>query len=400
MDDALGHCGVGMLPDECFAGQSEPGFCCRKYLSAGAIGHLESAGHTFKFPENCDEAIRFYRNDYQNEPGRVNHSRFRSILSKAGRALDLSKVSAAARKQEGVDSIGLLYDILSKIELPPEKTIPGAETFADDAAKTPAYWKIPHTEITIARIEQGPRAGEFLFTSETVARLEEFYERVRDLPVRRKVALENIYKLRQMMGGWMIPPWVIDRLPGWLMILIFGQALWKLFSLTILTILVVAALLPIFRWAHRGSQERTFGFYLRRLALPVSILVIVSLARYLAVEQINLTGAFEYGANIIAAAVSYLTVGWGAWLTALGIAEAIITSPRISDESLDAHLLRMAARVFGIIAFLVLFLHGASRVGVPLLGLITGAGVFGLAIALAAKTTLPVLGAAASLLAA
>ncbi len=340
------------------------------------------------FLKAFDEAIHFYRNVYRNEPGRVNHSRFRSILYKAIRALDLSKVSAAARKQEAIDSIGLLYDILSKIELPPEKTIPGAEAFADDTAKTAAYWKIPHTEITIARVEEGPRAGEFLFSSETVERLEEFYERVRDLPVRRKVALENIYKLRQMMGGWMIPPWVIDKLPGWLMILIFGQALWKLFSLTILTILVVATLLPIFRWAHRGSQERTFGSYLRRLALPMSILVIAPLVRYLAVEQINLTGAFEYGANIIAAAVSYLTVGWGAWLIALGIAEAIITSPRISDESFDAHLLRMAARVFGIITFFVLFLHGANRVGVPLLGLITGAGVFGLAIALAAQDTL------------
>jgi MscS family membrane protein len=184
----------------------------------------------------------------------------RSILYKAFRALDLSKISAAARKQEGIDSIGLLYDILLKIEPPPEKTIPGAEAFADDTAKTPAYWKIPHTEITIARIEEGPRTGEFLFTSEPVEHLEEFYERVRDRPVRRKVALENIYKLRQVIGGWMIPPWVIDRLPGWLMILIFGQALWKQFSLTILTILVLATLLPIFLWAHRGSQERSFGF--------------------------------------------------------------------------------------------------------------------------------------------
>jgi MscS family membrane protein len=340
------------------------------------------------FLKTFDEAIQFYRNVYRNNPGRVNHSRFRSILSKAGRALDLSKVSEAARKQKGVDSIGLLYDILSKIELPPENTLPGAEAFADDTAQTPASWKIPHTGITIARIMQGPRAGEFLFTSETVERLEEFYERVRDLPVRRQVVLENIYKMRQMVGGWMIPPKVIDRMPGWLMIPIFGQALWKLFALTILITLVLIVLLPVFRWAHRGSQERSFGFYLRRLAVPASILLILPLAQYLAVEQINLTGAFEYGANIIAAAVSYLTLGWGIWLIALSVGEGIIASPRISDESLDAHLLRMAARVLGIIAFFILFLHGAGRVGVPLFGLITGAGVFGLAIALAAQDTL------------
>jgi len=340
------------------------------------------------FLRTFDEAILFYRNVYLNEPGRANHSRFRSILYKAVSALDLSEVTAAARKQEGIDSIGLLYDILSRIELPPEKTIPDAEAFADDTAKTPAYWKIPHTEITIARLDQGPRAGEFLFTSETVKRLEEFYERVRDLPVRREVTLGNIYQLRQMAGGWMIPPRVIDGLPGWLMIPIFGQALWKLFAVTILITFACVTLIPIFRWAYRGSQERSLASYLRRLAAPVSIAVIVPIARYLAVEQINLTGAFEYGANIIAAAVSYLTVGWAIWVFALGVGEGIISSPRISDESLDAHLLRMAARVFGIIGFFILFLHGASQVGVPLVGLITGAGVFGLAIALAAQDTL------------
>jgi MscS family membrane protein len=87
------------------------------------------------FLKTFDEAIHFYRNVYRDEPGRLNHRRFRSILYKAIRALDLSEVSAAARKQEGIDSIGLLYDILSKIELPPEKTIPDAEAFAADSAE-------------------------------------------------------------------------------------------------------------------------------------------------------------------------------------------------------------------------------------------------------------------------
>ena len=340
------------------------------------------------FLNTFDEGVRFWRNVYRNKPSRAGHNRFRSFVYKAGRALDLSQVSAAARKQESLDSVIALYDILSRIELPPDETIPDAAVFTDEKAKTPASWKIPHTEITIARVEEGPRTGEFLFTSETVERLEEFYELTRDLPVRRKVPLENVYKLRQMMGGWMIPPGTYDKIPGWLMIPVFGQALWKLFALAILVILVSVTLLPIVRWSYRGSRERSPGFYLRRLVMPVSIFVIVPVARYLAVDQINLTGGFEYSVDIIAAAISYLAVGWGTWFIALGIGEGIIASPKISDESLDAHLLRMAARVAGIIAFFGLFLHGAGRVGVPLLGLITGAGVFGLAIALAAQDTL------------
>ena len=340
------------------------------------------------FLETVDEGARFWRNVYRKKASRANHKRFRTFMYKASRALDLSEVSAAARKQESLDSVIALYDILSRIELPRDDAIPDATAIADDNVKALAYWKIPHTEITIARIEEGPRSGEYLFTSETIERLDEFYQRTRDLPIRRKVPLEDVYKLRQIAGGWMFARWVFDKMPGWLMTPVFGQGLWKLVALAILVILVLATLMPIVRWAYRGPRERTPGFYLRHLVAPLSIFVFVPVARYLAVDQINLTGAFEYGANIIAAAVSYLTVGWGAWLTALGIAEAIITSPRISDESLDAHLLRMAARVVGILAFFVLFLHGAGRVGVPLLGLVTGAGVFGLAIALAAQDTL------------
>ncbi len=43
-------------------------------------------------------------------------------------------------------------------------------------------WTIPGTEIQIAQVKTGPRAGEYLFTPETLSRLPEFYAKVKDLP--------------------------------------------------------------------------------------------------------------------------------------------------------------------------------------------------------------------------
>ena len=101
----------------------------------------------------------------------------------------MSGIPPAARFQLGRDGIVYLYEVLSRIELPPEADIPDAAAYADagdnkEADEKPVSWTIPHTEITLARVADGPRAGQFLFSSATVARAEEFFEKARTLPYR------------------------------------------------------------------------------------------------------------------------------------------------------------------------------------------------------------------------
>ena len=48
-------------------------------------------------------------------------------------------------------------------------------------------WRLPNTEIDFVLIEDGPRAGDWLVSSETVNRLPEFYRRVRHLPPNSEV---------------------------------------------------------------------------------------------------------------------------------------------------------------------------------------------------------------------
>ena len=83
----------------------------------------------------------------------------------------------------------------------------------------------------------------------------------------------------------------------------------------------------------------------------------------------------------------FLAGAWMAWRLAPVIAEAIIASPRIAPESVDAHLIRVGARLLGIVGGMALLAVGADRLGVPVYGIIAGLGVGGLAIALAAQPT-------------
>lgn len=100
-----------------------------------------------------------------------------------------------------------------RIELPPVEEIPDVADF--EQTEGPAKWTIPHTDITIARVIEGTRKGEFLFSTATVERVREFYQRTRALPYPRDVPLENSAGLRQLHPGWWVAMSTIERLPGY-----------------------------------------------------------------------------------------------------------------------------------------------------------------------------------------
>lgn len=56
------------------------------------------------------------------------------------------------------------------------------------------------------RIDEGPTQGAFLFSPSTVARAEEFYEKVRELPLRRDVPIPQYAEMRPYLSslGWLI----------------------------------------------------------------------------------------------------------------------------------------------------------------------------------------------------
>jgi MscS family membrane protein len=335
---------------------------------------------------NVDRVLTALGGEYRSAPSYKLASRSMLPVERALATLDLSETPPATRVESGLDAGTYLYEVLSRIELPPPNEIPGKT--AVSGPNPVVRWTIPHTEITIARVDKGAQAGQYLFTADSVARAEKFYLKIRDFPYRRPVPLEHPAELRKYLPGWMIPIASIERLPAWTREVVFGQAVWKWGGFALVLLVFVGLLKLVHRLAYRRTTDKLAYKYLQQLALPVAIIVSMQPIAYLSTEQINFIGTMARGVNLVTGVIAYLCATWAAWVGSLLAAELILLSPRIAEDSLDAQLLRLSARIVGIVLGITMIFYGANQIGIPLVGVLAGVGVGGLAIALAAQDSL------------
>ena len=336
-----------------------------------------------------EEAAHRY-GEFRDSPSPATQDALRQISFKAERLFDLSKVAPSNRSKIADETFYLLWDTLARLVLPEPDEIPdtAVEQAGDKNVDPLARWRIPNTEITIVRVEEGVYAGEYQFSQATVKNARHFYQMLRVQPYVQPMGMENVYRMNELVSGWMIPMAWVEQLPDWANYAVFGQVVWKWFAVLLLMGLVLGVVIAVSRWSRQKTRDSSFSSYLRSLSTPLAIMIVIPLGRYFAQEQIIVTGsAIELWHYIIF--VSYgITLVWFVWLSANQVAEVIIASPKIHDDSLDASLLRLVSRAIGITAILVLIVRLLQEFGVPVYGLVTGAGVGGIAIALASKNTL------------
>ena len=94
---------------------------------------------------------------------------FMTPVTQIFRCLDLSEVPEYSREYYASEVAACLKEVMDRVTLPPAEEIPGPEDVsALEGGEALARWQIPNTKITIGRIEEGPRRGEYLFTTDTV----------------------------------------------------------------------------------------------------------------------------------------------------------------------------------------------------------------------------------------
>lgn len=328
--------------------------------------------------------------DFRDSPGPATQAALWQASEKAGRLFDLSKVPPAVQRKVADESFFLLWEVIARLDMPDLESIPDAKayTVSDGEADKNIYWFIPGTEISIVRIGQGPSAGKYLFSQDTVERVRDFYQRSRDLPYLRPMPISNAYRIHQSVTGWMIPLSWVEELPEWANFELLGQLLWKWLALLVLVGLALAMVIAVFLWQRRCSRATFTLSYLCSLSTPLALLILANVLWLFALHQLNVTGAAAELPGYLQKMTHAIAAVWIILLTMHWITESIIASPGIITKSLNASLIRLGIRFIGIIVVFVFLFRILHQLGVPVYGLVAGAGVGGLAVALAARSTL------------
>ncbi len=322
---------------------------------------------------------------FQSEGVRRQVKEAEGLLAQAARALDLRDIPPVELEHRRLEAPLLLKEILDRLPLPGPDAVPGD---ADVAKQAIPSWNVPGTEIRIVRVPDGPRAGEYLFSRETVQQLEDYYKAIRDTPDARSQG-EDLYDFYSQSPGYLLPPkWygLVEALPRSFRVEIQGQAVWQWIGLLLVVGLAVLGVLGIRRLARsrEGTPDTTISLS-ASILVPAAVAVAALFVSYAADYQINLTGRVNDVIDQLAEAIAYLATMWGVLKFSNALAGQLIFS---RSESIDAHLARAAVRIGGIAVALALLIYGASYLGIPLAGLLAGLGVGGLAVALAAKPTI------------
>jgi len=310
-------------------------------------------------------------------------SRFR----RAEQTLDLSQVSRDRAAIVGSEASLLLYEVLVRAGLPQWSEMPGKVEVEEADIQA---WRVPRTEITISRVLDGDRAGEFLFSPRTIERAREFYELVKDLEKQSTYPPGNYegYITYPALG---VPYEWADSLPDWAKASYLRTPVWKWISTLAGLVIGILAAFFLYRLGRRWDShfQQTGGqwrigkllFSIGLIAIPIALqhalnnVVGIRFELLAIVSKILLGLAFVAGVFAVIALFDF-------------IAETIISSRRLKLYGVNAQLIRVTSRILGIVGGLFLIFAATEYLGLSLAPVLAGVGIGGLAIALAARPTL------------
>jgi MscS family membrane protein len=323
---------------------------------------------------------------YLVDKSRANFDALESLVPYFHALIDLSAVAPSARYDVGMDTLGYLLDIFGRID--PLLLEASPDQAAVEAGEVGDYWRIPRTPITITKIQDGEREGEFLFAARTVTVAPRFYKRIAHLPLRSSLEIASWTRMIPQVTGPMIPRWIPANIPAPLQEVWLKTPIWKVIAVALMTILAAVLLIVFHRMVNRKTAKEPLYTALRRALTPIAILVVFSWFSNFITFQINVAGGFARIVETTATIIRYLAGAWLAWLLLRALFAGIVRSRNIPVDSFDAHLWRLAGKVLGLIAAVVILARAASYLGMPLYSVIAGLGIGGLAVALAIRPTL------------
>lgn len=368
-------------------------------------GFLDSINRAYTLVIEADAALTATPPTMTMQEAREVDIAAAKLLQRAVHTLDLSQTPEVLRDDIGSETALQLKEILDRMRLPPVDSVPDARMIAvaREQADGPIRWRYPNTEVEIVEVMEGAQQGQFLFSADTVAHTGDFYEQIREHAYRSGASptewkspakSEGFYEYYISTAGYMVPRInflgrFVEDLPAWMKTVHGGQTLWQ----WVATLLCVLAFI-LFAWAiHRLIRRTAQGLHSPldhwlTILTPIVIATVAGLLAGFINNDINVTGhlrkAVVTGGSVIVIAM----VAWAVFLLCKAIAETVVDRPRMREKSSEVALLRIGARVLGFLLGAWIVIGGIRALGADLIPLLAGLGVGGLALALAAQSTI------------
>ena len=327
------------------------------------------------FLDSIEEAWNLY------EAGDPN---FQQPFRVARDCLDLSQIPPLVFREVSAETALILKDVLDRIELPPDDEIPDAAAVSELGI---SRWVIPHTEIALVRTLEGESKGEWLFSIRTVARAEEYFERVRHLPYQPGRTGGHVEELRSGTRAILLIK-LVEVMPSWFQSEIGGMFMWQWFGLAFLVAVMAVAVLATAWLSRRWRGSRLPGHFWASVLVPMTMIAIPFAGRFFIRRIFQLPGAPALTVRLVFSIVGYIGLAWLVAVVLTRIGEMTVNLAFRDARPLKKQLVRVVFRVVTIVVVTGLTLKAMQLLGVPVAGLIAGLGVGGLAIALAAQGTL------------
>jgi len=331
-----------------------------------------------------------------------------AFVNAAIRHLDLSQMSRRSRDYLAPEAALYLKEVLDRIDLPKREDVPGRVLATGQSSDTGiiqggdtqrgnpiTIWQVPGTNIRIHRVSTGPREGEYLFTPETVARADIWYERVKHLPYKDGATI-GIFKAYALTPGRGINVARSEVMPDWLRTPFGGQTLWQ-WAATVFTFALFAGAVRMVltlgsrfdnRLEKRQTPETARPW---RPGLLVALLISIGLSGLAEIQiedNFNITGSVLVWTAGLFSIISHFFAAWFGFVFVAQIAELISLRNGYAVRSARTQLFRLVGYFAGAFVVVVLIVHVAEEFGLPALSIVTGLGVGGLAVSLAARETI------------
>ncbi|WP_419194294.1 mechanosensitive ion channel family protein [Novipirellula herctigrandis] len=313
-------------------------------------------------------------------------------MAPVNRALDClntNELPEYAREQMAGDAAIRLKEILDRAPLPPYEEIPDLDAIEANGGQL-ARWHLPGTRISIARVEEGPRKYEYLFTPGTIGRVAQYYEEVEELPYRTTGpnVSPGFFDWYFSAPGHPSVARIVDRLPDWMRDNFAGISVWKWVGLVMSMLLSITLMIGIYRvqrtLSNRWRDDAPMKYCLMIL-LPILAMLVPFAFSSFTQNHLTLRGTPLVIVSFASRVVTLLAGIVVIFAVTDRVAEIVVRSEQENRRRLNRQLIRIIAKITAIVASVIVVLEGGQRLGIPLTTLLASAGVGGLTVALAAQ---------------